>query len=112
MTDNSTMYKSIWMSLEVIIISTGCTFNPDLLWIEWLSGHQDSIMKYNTTEPSDSSQIVYHQASRSSPENFVESNGTAEDTTLFLGMAYVRVLRARFTITNLWHTNIGSNGYL
>jgi len=46
-------------------------------------------MTYDTSAPSDSSQIVYHYAQRAQPAPLTDNNGTAEDATVYLGMKYV-----------------------
>lgn len=52
-------------------------------------------MTYDTVKPSeDSPQIVYHHASRDSPEPFTEIGGSAEDATVYLGVLYVGVVSA------------------
>lgn len=47
-------------------------------------------MIYQTFEPSNSSQIVYHQAHRVTDGLFAE--GGPGDPTVYLGMVYVRIV--------------------
>jgi hypothetical protein len=55
---------------------------------EWISGDSSNTMTYGTSEPS---QVVYHHASRSTPMNFTDNLGSAEDATVYLGTLYVSV---------------------
>jgi hypothetical protein len=58
---------------------------------EWISGGSSNTMSYGTSQ---SAGVVYHHASRLTPQNFTEIKGTAEDATVYLGMLYVSVIRS------------------
>jgi hypothetical protein len=62
---------------------------------EWISGNATNMITYGTPEPS---KAIYHYASRLQPENFTESNASAEDATVYLGMLYVSIALGSFQI--------------